>query len=472
MIASEAYFNWEAIAYIPSNVNWVAIIPVVSWNVAGLEQAGAVAEDIDNPQDTMVKSLIPLAFMTWMSYIPPILAGLSLTRGAANLDIWETGYWATVAQKIGGPFLKIFTIVGGVASAFGMCMSGLCTTSRTLAGMGEAAAFPRPISKVLFTYNKRFGTPHWSIIINTIFTGVFATFFDFSYLVVIDEVLYGIRILFIFLACIKLRYAYPTLERPYRVPVSNDKLALLLILPMLYCITLIVVSASVDATTAGIIIGVGVGVMIFSYFYCKFFRPHGFDGKIIRVEEIVHSESCTEDDEDLNEDGKHVDGIVVSPTDPDAPPTEIVGSTSNHKHLTKHHVDRNNQKDQDGDKDAPAHHYRRSRRKVVTKSVIIEDVEGVAYGETPRSGSYAPSSRGAEDVSDEDKNALGYNYDNGAHYKNNNNNTAADSPAATGGDAFAEDDIIANNAAPVLPSQDDSTTTTTNNNREFSDTET
>eukprot|EP00658_Telonema_sp_P-2_P039217 TRINITY_DN28050_c0_g1_i2.p1 TRINITY_DN28050_c0_g1~~TRINITY_DN28050_c0_g1_i2.p1 ORF type:complete len:359 (-),score=94.48 TRINITY_DN28050_c0_g1_i2:35-1111(-) len=318
---------------------------------------------------------------------------------------------------------------------------------------------PRPVSKVLFTYNTRFGTPHWSIIINTIFTGVFATFFDFSYLVVIDEVLYGIRILFIFLACIKLRYAYPTLERPYRVPVSNDKLALLLILPILYCITLIVVSASVDATTAGIIIGVGIGVMIFSYFYCKFFRPHGFDGKIIRVEEIVHSESCTEDED--NEDvANQVDGVIVSPTDPDAPPTEIVGSTSNHKHLTKHHVDRNKKEQEDGnDEDVPVHHYRRSRRKVVTKSVIIEDVEGVAYGETPPSGTYAPSSsRGAEDVSDDEKDTSGYSYDNGTKYshtdspsnKNNGSRPVSYSPPTTntvagGGDAFDEDDATTHN---------------------------
>ena len=285
----EGYVNWDNIKEVPANIEWVGLLSTLSWNVAGLEQAGSLAEDIQNPQRTIMLSMIPLIGLVWLSYIPPVFAGVSQSHAPEDWSVWETGHWALVADQIGGLGFKTFLVLGSIFSSLGLCLSCLCVTSRVMAGMGEAMAFPSVISKVLMRENKKFNTPHWSILINTVLTGVCTVMLDFSALVTVASSLYGIRILLVFMACIKLRYAYPTLERPFRIPVSTDKLVLLLAFPIIYCVALVVTGAFSSNENIAIFAAVLIGSFAISYFYCRYFRPHGFDGGILRVEEYIHT---------------------------------------------------------------------------------------------------------------------------------------------------------------------------------------
>lgn len=286
MIREDGYVNTEHLRDVPANINWVTFLTTTAWNLSGLEQAGSLAQEISNPQHTIIKAMAPLMLLVYLTYIPPIIAGVSIREHSSKPEDWSkwsTGYWSEVARKVGGEGFKIFTVVGSIISAFGMTMSAICTTSRNLAGMAETGAFPDVVSDWLVKENKRFGTPHWAIIINSLFTGLFSTLLSFGTLVKIDQACYGIRVLMIFLAAVKLRYMCPTLPRPFQLPLSRDQYVLFLTIPIIFCIALTVIAMSEDAQTLILCSGVFGGSVLVSAVYCYFFKPNGFDGKIILI---------------------------------------------------------------------------------------------------------------------------------------------------------------------------------------------
>eukprot|EP00744_Colponema_vietnamica_P011386 GILI01016014.1.p1 GENE.GILI01016014.1~~GILI01016014.1.p1 ORF type:complete len:437 (+),score=57.05 GILI01016014.1:69-1379(+) len=262
-----------------------SLLPALTWNLSGLEQAGSLAEDVKDPQRSFIKAALITIGLAWLSYIPPVVAAVS-RHGVAREDwgLWVAGYWNTVAMDIGGRPLYWLTVAGGVFSMFGLLLSAVCLTSRLLVGIGEAGAFPRPVSTILQGQNKRFATPHWSIIINTIFTGICAVSLDFSSLVAIDQALYGIRILLIFMACIKLRYAYPTLDRPFKIPLSADTLTLALSGPIAYCCIVTIASVSGSRSTQLGFAALMLFLFSISHMYVRVARPFGFDGRVLAVE--------------------------------------------------------------------------------------------------------------------------------------------------------------------------------------------
>ena len=281
LVKQGGYVNWHNIGAIPNNVQWATFLPTVSWNLSGLEQAGSVAEEIDDPQRTIMKSMIPLMLLAYLTYIPPVIAGVSQTHGDEDWNKWKTGYWANVADQIAGNWFKIFTVAGGSISAMSLAVSSVCATSRNLAGIAETGAFPTAVNDFLTAVHPRFLTPYRAIVVNTAVTGLFATFLSFGTLVKIDQFCYGIRVLMIFLTVVRLRYIYPDLPRPFKIPLSDGKLVLALAVPMIFSIALTVLCMLADSETFYLSVGTLVVSTIVAFFYCRLVKPDGFDGKIV-----------------------------------------------------------------------------------------------------------------------------------------------------------------------------------------------
>eukprot|EP00796_Vickermania_ingenoplastis_P004849 gene4849-3475_t len=285
MIKSKMYFNTEAIDFVPPNINWTLFIATVSWNVSGLEQAGALAEEVENPQKTMIRALVPLIFLFMLTYIPPILVGASTWSGPINLDEWTTGFWTAVSYRTAGEPLKIVLLIGSILSGFGLTLSSLCTTSRLIAGTALTEAIPGKIGTWLCTRNRRFGTYHWAIIFNFMMTGVFCSFFDFGPLVQADQVLYGIRLAAIYYALWRCRALYPHLPRPFRVPLQGWTLNSMVLFSMLLSLALAVLSMVGDMQTVIISTSIIAGSTLLSWVYCFFFHKEEFLGRVVTVAE-------------------------------------------------------------------------------------------------------------------------------------------------------------------------------------------
>ncbi|KAG5484744.1 hypothetical protein LSCM1_06565 [Leishmania martiniquensis] len=275
------YVNWPAVAFIPKSINWTTFIATASWCLSGLEQAGTVVEDVEDSQRTIIGSLIPLIGLAIVTYVPPIVTGASVSRESLDLSKWRTGYWAEVSFQVGGNALKFITVAGGILSALGLTLSALCTTTRIISGMALTEAFPGKVGVWLSQRNERFGTYHWTLTLNTVLTGLFSTVLGFGSLVLVDQCLYGIRVIVILISFYRFRQLYPYLPRPFRIPFDGWRLHLMMGVALLSSVALTIISLCQQKLTAILCAAVVVGSCLVSFVYCHFFHRNDFAGRIV-----------------------------------------------------------------------------------------------------------------------------------------------------------------------------------------------
>eukprot|EP00759_Apiculatamorpha_spiralis_P014977 PhF_6_TR21686/c0_g1_i1/m.30958 len=224
--------RWDNIGHVPPSIHWAAFLPVVSWNLAGLENCGNLAEEIRNPQKTYPRALVIVIFMTILTYIPPVMIGVS-AYDEPTWHRWKDGYWTNIAHHVGGHGLQVFMLVGSLCSAIGFLLTNMCTTSRQLAGMAQIGIFPGWVGRRLGKYHVSLRTPVNAIVVNAIILLIFSLALEFEQLVAIDQIVYCFRLILLYGALVILRYKYPTLPRPFRLP--GGTLGMLLMLGLAAC---------------------------------------------------------------------------------------------------------------------------------------------------------------------------------------------------------------------------------------------
>ncbi|RNF09034.1 putative amino acid permease [Trypanosoma rangeli] len=274
-------FNWERIGYVPENINWSVFLPVVAWNFSGFDSAGNVIEEVSNPNPTFIRALGLMIISALATYIPPILVGSS-AEALKNtpFEDWDNGFWVRVGEAVGGYAIAVVVTIGGVISTVGLMTTLLATTSRSLAGMGTLNAFPY-VSEWLSRYHNRYGTPFNAIVVNSIITCALSLCFSFHTLVEIDQILYSLCLIATLLVFLGLRFKQPFLERPYRAPGGLVAALFCGGVPIAFSLVLIAVSMFGSPMLFWSTLAMICGTVIVSYFWVSFFRPEGFEGKLV-----------------------------------------------------------------------------------------------------------------------------------------------------------------------------------------------
>jgi amino acid transporter len=83
----------------------------------------------------------------------------------------------------------------------------------------------------LCALHRRFGTPYISIISSSAIVSILILW-TFSDLVIMDIILYGAGLSLEFMALLILRMREPFRERPFRIPLNNTGLFLMILLPL------------------------------------------------------------------------------------------------------------------------------------------------------------------------------------------------------------------------------------------------
>ena len=144
------------------------------------------------------------------SYILPV-AAVRIT--GLPVSAFETGSWADIAGMIGGQWLRVALVAGGMMSAFGMFNALVMSYSRLPLAMAQDGMLPRVFSKV----HPRTRAP-WVAIAVCAVGWALCLGLGFERLVTIDVLIYGVSLVLEFLALIVLRVREPNLARPFRVP--------------------------------------------------------------------------------------------------------------------------------------------------------------------------------------------------------------------------------------------------------------
>lgn len=234
------------------SVQWGLFITTIAWNTGGFDNMSQVAGELKDPKRAYPRAMFIVLWAMILTYVFPILVGVSI---ATDYSKWTDGYFADIAEMIGGEIMKVLMVGGACLKALGVLNTYLCTCSEMLAAWGEEALLGIPILQ----RRSRWNTPWIALLTNALLIGI-GTTFPFEFLIQMDQLFYSIGLILEHLALIWLRFKKPHAPRPYRIPLGNVALVIAWIIPLLFCVVTAVAPlfdswTIVEATVGFILIG-------------------------------------------------------------------------------------------------------------------------------------------------------------------------------------------------------------------------
>jgi len=235
---------------VPSNFGLIVsiILPVIIFQFVGFELQNGAGEEMHNPQRDVPRAIIRsaliavIAYTAFLVFILLALPKSQLTNVGGFLSAYQS-----VGSVLPAPLATVLGWLVGLAFVLSLASSGgtwIIGADRTYA----ISALDRTAPKLLGRFSGRYGTP---IAVNTM-SGIVASitmavailisaFSSGGSLASLFAVVIGFTIstttlsyLFIFPAYLILRYKYPDVRRPYRVPGGMVGAWIVALLPFAY----------------------------------------------------------------------------------------------------------------------------------------------------------------------------------------------------------------------------------------------
>uniref|UniRef100_A0A6B2L4B8 Amino acid permease/ SLC12A domain-containing protein n=1 Tax=Arcella intermedia TaxID=1963864 RepID=A0A6B2L4B8_9EUKA len=232
---------------------------VLIWSFNGYDYSGFLAAEIANPESTYPRALISSLLINIIAYLVPLFAALSISP---DLDCFSF-IWIATHQL--SPWTFYTTICGAVFSTLGVYVVYIHSSANSLAALSAKGDAP----SIFSITSHHFQTP-WVAIIFFSITTLLGTFFDFSFLVEVETVLYSIHTIILTGTFFKLRKSFPDMNRPFRVPGHILLLLSGAIFPVM--IAIINIALLVSSLTFEVTIAILVICFILStYYIVKFY---------------------------------------------------------------------------------------------------------------------------------------------------------------------------------------------------------
>ncbi|MEP6954799.1 MAG: APC family permease [Solirubrobacteraceae bacterium] len=214
----------------PTGAVFLALVPLLLFNYVGFELQNGAAEEMQDPQKDVPRSVVLSGIMGVLMYSIPVFAIIAVLPASKVTGIG--GFIDAVAET--------FTVYGGAQSfllgAMTLGFVGTLLTSGAVWMIGgdrilAVAAYDGGFPGYFGVFNQKLGTPVrvnvMSGIVSTIFMVVAVAAFNggsnSKFVVVLDIAISTtlISYLWIFPAAMKLRFSHPHVHRPYRVPFGS-----------------------------------------------------------------------------------------------------------------------------------------------------------------------------------------------------------------------------------------------------------
>ena len=188
----------------------VAGIMVCMWNYMGWDGASTVAGEVDRPQRTYPLAMILAVLLVTVSYLVPVAA---VARSGMDPSQWSTGAWVDAGGALGGRWLALSLVVGGMLCGLGMTNALVLSYSRVPLALAEDGYLPAVLAKK----HPRNQAPWVAIVVLSVAWSL-ALGLGFERLVELDVLLTGASLVLEFAALVALRVREPRLPRPFRIP--------------------------------------------------------------------------------------------------------------------------------------------------------------------------------------------------------------------------------------------------------------
>uniref|UniRef100_A0A7S0RF09 Amino acid permease/ SLC12A domain-containing protein n=1 Tax=Pyramimonas obovata TaxID=1411642 RepID=A0A7S0RF09_9CHLO len=224
----------EAPEVAPSNVKMVSFVTILLWSTSGYDIVGACAGEVDNPGKTFPKAMAFALTVTTALDCMSMVVGMSVVKNYAS---WHDGTFMDVAYELGGDTLEAVFTFGAAISVIGLLCTLICSSSRIIYGMAVVGTLPKVFAKT----SKRYGTPYMAIIMNSVFVSS-VVFLPFEALAEAEMWFYCVSTILKFAALYKLRKDFPDKPRPFKIPLSDERIKYFCLVPCILCVLLIVIA--------------------------------------------------------------------------------------------------------------------------------------------------------------------------------------------------------------------------------------
>src|SRR5579863_5612236 len=235
---------------IPSNFGLIVsgILPVLIFNWVGFELQNGEGEEMNNPQKDVPRSIIRAGLVAVAAYVVVVAVILfALTKNQLSSATGFVNAFQIVAGVLPGPLATGLGWVVAIAIVIALASRGgtwIIGADRTYA----IASLDRNAPVLLGRFSGKYGTP---IAVNTM-SGIVATLMMAAAISIAEfggggsiSALFGLVLgftistttlsyLFIFPAYLILRYKYPNIRRPYKVPGGMLGAWIVTVLPLAY----------------------------------------------------------------------------------------------------------------------------------------------------------------------------------------------------------------------------------------------
>ena len=207
---------------------------IVMWNYSGWDGPSTVGEEVQRPARAIPLTLLITVPLITLVYVAPVLAGLV---GTPDWTEWKEGSLPDIAAAVGGDWLGVWVAAVGMVSAAALFSSNLLSVSRLPFVMAADGYLPSALTRV----SARYGTPVVSIVLCSVIYSVFS-YQSFSWLVIVDVLLYTASIVLELAALVVLRLRLPEARRPFRIPFGWGGIAFVVVPPVLLLVLAVVAS--------------------------------------------------------------------------------------------------------------------------------------------------------------------------------------------------------------------------------------
>jgi len=191
------------------SVDWPTFLNVMFWNLNYWDGVSTLAGEVEAPAKTLPRALLVAVLLVVLAYVLPLVASLGVLGVGGD---WELGYFATVADTVGGRGLALWVVAAAAASQVGQYQAEMASDSYQVMGMSERGFLPKCLG-----VKSRHNTPTIGILLSSLGVLMLATM-SFTEIVTLLNAVYCLAELLEFAAFLKLRYSQPHLIRPYKVP--------------------------------------------------------------------------------------------------------------------------------------------------------------------------------------------------------------------------------------------------------------
>jgi len=217
----------------PSGFSGIMIAAIlVFFAYIGFEGIVNVAEETKNPRKTLPKAIVLSIAISTILYILVAISAISIlpwqTLGASSAPLADVANAAMPGSYL---FLSIIALFATANTVLIIMLAN----SRIIWGMSREKVFPTVFNKI----HPQRHTPHIAILLTLIATIMFALIGNIR--IVAEITNFGIFFIFIFInaALIVLRYKYPNIKRPFKVPINIGKFPVLPFIGLLFCVYMI-----------------------------------------------------------------------------------------------------------------------------------------------------------------------------------------------------------------------------------------